>query len=166
MMGTTGLKTLLCAGVAAVLLGAVAAQLNALFLRDSYFGLLALFFLVGAGTAWVAVRVYARAATAPAQRAIGEARRPTVARDAAGQRENGTIKWFDRNKGYGFVVRANGDEIFVHQRNVRRQARSFPKLRDGEPVSFVAVQTPRGWQAEDLASSAPPSGDAEPGRRH
>ena len=68
MMETTGLRTLLCAGVAAVLLGAVATQLHALFVPGGYFGLFALFLLVGAGTAWVAVRVYARAAARPVRR--------------------------------------------------------------------------------------------------
>ncbi len=67
------------------------------------------------------------------------------------KRETGTVKWFDRTKGYGFVIREDGDEIFVHHRSIQREGRERPGLEDGQAVSFVAVERERGWQAEDVS---------------
>ena len=68
-----------------------------------------------------------------------------------GPREEGTVKWFQRNKGFGFVIRESGEEIFVHQRGIRSDAeRGRPVLRDGERVSFVVAERERGLQAEDV----------------
>ncbi|MGI9324141.1 MAG: cold shock domain-containing protein [Pseudomonadales bacterium] len=70
---------------------------------------------------------------------------------ADGPREEGTVKWFNRSKGFGFVVRANGEEIFVHQRSIRsEQGKGRPVLKDGETVSFVVAERERGMQAEDV----------------
>lgn len=68
-----------------------------------------------------------------------------------GPREEGTVKWFNRSKGFGFVVRPNGDEIFVHQRSIRsEEGKGRPVLKDGETVSFVVAERERGMQAEDV----------------
>lgn len=70
---------------------------------------------------------------------------------ADGPREEGTVKWFNRSKGFGFVVRGNGDEIFVHQRSIRNaEGQGRPVLKDGEQVSFVVAERERGMQAEDV----------------
>ncbi|MEM1433238.1 MAG: cold shock domain-containing protein [Pseudomonadota bacterium] len=69
----------------------------------------------------------------------------------SGPREDGTVKWFDRSKGFGFVIRADGEEIFVHQRSIRSGGdRGRPNLADGAKVSFVVTESQRGRQAEDL----------------
>lgn len=66
------------------------------------------------------------------------------------EREEGTVKWFDANKGYGFVVRSDGSEIFVHFRSIRQRGDERPVLTDGQSISFVAAKRRRGWQAEDV----------------
>lgn len=76
------------------------------------------------------------------------------AAEASGPREQGTVKWFNRTKGFGFVIRESGDEIFVHQRSIRQTGegdeRRRPVLQDGQTVSFVVVVREKGPQAEDV----------------
>jgi cold shock CspA family protein len=71
-----------------------------------------------------------------------------------GPRETGTVKWFNRTKGFGFVIRESGEEIFVHQRSIRMEGdgeeRRRPTLKDGQAVTFVAVEREKGLQAEDV----------------
>ncbi|MCB1674837.1 MAG: cold shock domain-containing protein [Halioglobus sp.] len=70
--------------------------------------------------------------------------------DAA--REQGRVKWFNMSKGFGFITRANGEEIFVHFRSIRGEGRR--SLRDGQQVTFVVKQSDKGPQAEDVAGAA------------
>lgn len=65
------------------------------------------------------------------------------------QRERGKVKWFDAKKGFGFIVRDSGDEIFVHYRSIR--GRGHRALKDGQPVRFRAVTGEKGLQAEDVS---------------
>ncbi len=70
--------------------------------------------------------------------------------------EEGTVKWFNRTKGFGFIVRASGDEIFVHQRSIVRTGRGDdrqrPMLRDGQKVRFSIANHDKGLQAEDVTA--------------
>ncbi len=66
----------------------------------------------------------------------------------SGPREEGTVKWFNVSKGFGFITKENGDEIFVHFRSIRGEGRR--SLRDGQSVSFVEAQSDKGPQAEDV----------------
>ena len=59
-----------------------------------------------------------------------------------------TVKWFNVTKGYGFIVRSNGEEIFVHHRSVLGEGRG--RLDDGASVRFRVVDTDKGPQAEDV----------------
>jgi cold shock CspA family protein len=63
--------------------------------------------------------------------------------------ETGTVKWFNASKGFGFIVRENGDEIFVHHRSIQGDGRR--SLQDGAAVSFYVVTTDKGPQAEDVS---------------
>ena len=65
------------------------------------------------------------------------------------------MKWFSRSKGFGFIIREDGDEIFVHHRSIRSGPDRRGNLRDGQRVTFVAVERSKGWQAEDVS----PAGD-------
>ena len=65
-----------------------------------------------------------------------------------GTREHGTVKWFNVSKGFGFITKDDGEEIFVHFRSIRGGGRRG--LRDGQEVSFVVAQSDKGPQAEDV----------------
>lgn len=69
---------------------------------------------------------------------------------SAGEGETGTVKWFNRSKGYGFVIRENGEEIFVHQRSIVSSGDKRPVLRDGQQVRFAVSKHEKGDQAENV----------------
>ncbi len=66
-------------------------------------------------------------------------------------RESGNVKWFNANKGFGFITRDNGDDVFVHFRSIRGNGRRV--LRDGQRVEFAVSEGEKGLQAEDVAVS-------------
>ena len=57
----------------------------------------------------------------------------------------GTVKWFNDSKGYGFISQEGGQDIFVHFSAI--QGEGFKSLKEGERVSFEVVQGPKGLQA-------------------
>lgn len=57
----------------------------------------------------------------------------------------GTVKWFDPRKGFGFVVGPEGQDIFVHFTVI--QGDGFRVLKDGSKVNYDAVKTDKGWKA-------------------
>jgi CspA family cold shock protein len=64
--------------------------------------------------------------------------------------ETGTVKWFNDAKGYGFISRQNGEDVFVHFSAI--QASGFRSLQEGQQVQFDVVKGPKGWQAENVRS--------------
>ena len=60
----------------------------------------------------------------------------------------GTVKWFNDSKGFGFITRDNGEEIFVHFRSILGEGRR--SLRDGQRVSYVVSDSDKGPQAEEV----------------
>lgn len=67
-------------------------------------------------------------------------------------RESGTVKWFDNAKGYGFIQRPAGDDVFVHFRQIRGEG--YRSLHEGQQVRFSIMQGEKGVQAEDVAIEA------------
>ncbi len=65
------------------------------------------------------------------------------------ERETGTVKWFNNSKGYGFIQREQGDDVFVHFRAI--QGEGYRTLEEGQQVEFSVTQGQKGLQAEDVA---------------
>jgi CspA family cold shock protein len=63
-------------------------------------------------------------------------------------REAGTVKWFNTNKGFGFISRDQGDDVFVHFRAIRGEGHRA--LEEGQRVEFVVARREKGLQAEDV----------------
>ena len=62
----------------------------------------------------------------------------------------GTVKWFNENKGFGFISQVNGDDLFVHFRNILGDG--FKNLIEGDKVSFTVGKGPKGLQAENVTT--------------
>ena len=63
-------------------------------------------------------------------------------------RQSGTVKWFNDAKGFGFISRQNGEDVFVHFRSI--QGSGFKSLQEGQRVTFVATQGQKGMQADEV----------------
>ncbi|HED34473.1 MAG TPA: cold shock domain-containing protein [Gammaproteobacteria bacterium] len=64
-------------------------------------------------------------------------------------RESGVVKWFNTSKGFGFITRDGGDDVFVHFRSIRGQGHRA--LFEGQRVEFDITEGDKGLQAEDVA---------------
>ena len=78
----------------------------------------------------------------------GSSAQSSVNNHAAGSRDTGQVKWFNSSKGFGFITRDDGQDVFVHFRSIRGEGRRF--LRDGQRVAFETGQGEKGLQAEDV----------------
>ena len=61
---------------------------------------------------------------------------------------SGTVKWFDAKKGWGFITQENGEDIFVHYKNIVGEG--FRNLTEGERVEFDIEDSPKGPQAANV----------------
>ena len=64
------------------------------------------------------------------------------------QRVSGTVKWFNDNKGFGFIEQEDGDDVFVHFSAI--QSDGFRSLKEGQKVSMEVSQGQKGLQAENV----------------
>lgn len=63
-------------------------------------------------------------------------------------RERGTVKWFNATKGYGFIQREQGGDVFVHFSAI--QGEGYRSLNEGEAVEFEVTEGPKGLQAANV----------------
>ncbi len=68
------------------------------------------------------------------------------------QREEGAIKWFDETKGFGFIIRDAGGEIFMHKRSIKAANGERPQLPDGCRVSFQVAENEKGPYAKSVTT--------------
>jgi len=66
------------------------------------------------------------------------------------EREVGTVKWFNDSKGFGFISRDNGTDVFVHFSSIRGEG--YRSLEDGQQVEFEVVEGDKGLQAQDVVA--------------
>ncbi len=64
-------------------------------------------------------------------------------------RETGSVKWFSNEKGYGFITRSNGEDVFVHYTDIIGDG--FRSLKEGEPVDFEVMMGDRGPKAHRVS---------------
>jgi len=64
------------------------------------------------------------------------------------ERETGTVKWFNDSKGFGFIAREQGEDVFVHFSGIRGEG--FRSLGEGQKVEFTVVEGQKGPQAQDV----------------
>ena len=159
------MRTALIAAASAIFFAAVITELSSRLWPGSYLALLTLaavtLFLHGL----LIFKLSAPAASASTrQRSVRE--RPSTKSVRSQEQksspvsnaphESGTVKWFNRTKGFGFIIRETGEEIFVHQRSIRSVGqgdnRRRPALRDGQKVTFQVAERDKGLQAEDVAA--------------
>lgn len=77
------------------------------------------------------------------------------------ERETGTVKWFNEAKGYGFISRESGGDVFVHYSDI--QGSGFRTLREGQRVEFSVQQGEKGPKAVDVrALDSGPVGSGSP----
>ena len=60
----------------------------------------------------------------------------------------GTVKWFNDSKGFGFISQSEGDDVFVHHTSI--QGEGFKSLEEGESVTYDVTEGPKGLQATNV----------------
>jgi cold shock protein len=63
-------------------------------------------------------------------------------------KEQGTVKWFNGDKGYGFISRESGDDVFVHHTAIA--GNGFKTLNEGDRIEFEVARGPKGLQAQNV----------------
>jgi len=77
---------------------------------------------------------------------------PSPRRCSKGGRVEGIVKWFNNSKGYGFIGRDDGPDVFVHYSAIVGDG--YRTLQEGDPVDFEIVQGPKGPQASNVSKPA------------
>lgn len=141
---------------ALLILAAVVQSLVLLAPLPSIGGLPALWLplLIATGATLLHLACTLRAESNPsAQRSPRAQPIPQVQTTEQDDRETGTVKWFNTSKGFGFISRDSGEDIFVHFRAIRGEGHRV--LIEGQRVEFSVMQRDKGLQAEDVIAAAP-----------
>ncbi|TDQ39035.1 cold-shock protein [Thiopseudomonas denitrificans] len=138
----------LCFVTSSLLVAATAAQATSLFVDLPVLPVIGLA-LTAAGTLFYLLS----GRPGPTPQAAGRSTDYPAEPIAAGayhdaERETGTVKWFNTTKGFGFISRDNGDDIFVHFRAIRGEGHRV--LSEGQRVEYNVVAREKGLQAEDV----------------
>ncbi|TFH71458.1 cold-shock protein [Gammaproteobacteria bacterium LSUCC0112] len=106
-------------------------------------------------SAWITIRTsYLRSAgtqvkaASSAKRDVAPKASVQTAATISGKREAGQVKWFNASKGFGFITRDSGEDIFVHFRSIRGEGHRV--LKDGQRVEFSVSVGDKGLQADDV----------------
>jgi CspA family cold shock protein len=75
-----------------------------------------------------------------------------VQKEDSQMKEKGTVKWFNAAKGYGFIQRENGEDVFVHFSAIQTQG--YRTLDEGSQVEFEVTKGPKGLQATNVTAAA------------
>ena len=95
--------------------------------------------------------VNASAVDKPAKPARQKKTKPAATKPVnKGAKETGSVKWFSASKGFGFITRDNGDDIFVHFRSILGNGHRI--LREGQRVEFAVTEGDKGLQAEEVSA--------------
>jgi len=97
---------------------------------------------------WLTLRV--TALSVPAKRQ--GSKKPESGPTSQASRETGEVKWFNASKGFGFITRDSGDDVFVHFRSIRGEGHRV--LKDGQRVEFSVSEGDKGLQADDVTAIA------------
>ncbi|MEM1043012.1 MAG: cold-shock protein [Bacteroidota bacterium] len=68
-----------------------------------------------------------------------------------GERETGTVKWFNADKGFGFIERESGGDIFVHYSEIKMDG--YRSLDEGQKVEFIVGEGRKGLQAQEVTNA-------------
>jgi cold shock protein len=80
----------------------------------------------------------------------GRAAQTAYEKGSTSVKEQGTVKWFNASKGYGFIQRQSGEDVFVHFSAI--QADGYKSLNEGQAVEFEVTRGPKGLQAANVTS--------------
>ena len=115
-------------------------SLNSLHEAGAYLMVYAVFAVVAVIASGLATR----------ERGAGSGKRPAKATKGSRNTEEGTVKWFNVKKGFGFITRDSGGDVFVHFRTIQGEGRRA--LRQGQRVRYQVVQAEKGLQANDVVT--------------